>query len=83
MRLLSRLITRTANPASARTRSTKASPLDASRIALVATASMSCVAMPVAAQKWVNTSMVAKARPIGSSPSSPVDTMPSPMRTFS
>ena len=52
-------------------------------MAEVATASISSPLRPLAEQKWAKTSMVACARAIPRSPSSPVAARPSPMRTAS
>ena len=70
-----------AAPVCSRARSANALPLRASRIALVATGRTSV--MSSARQKCANTSIVCRARCIGSSPSSPVSPRPAPMRTAS
>ena len=57
--------------------------LVASRIALVATGKTHSGPMPLAAAKCAKTSIVACARAIPRSPSSPVAARPSPMRTGS
>ena len=49
----------------------------------VATARTASGSMPLAEQKWAKTSIVAWARAIPGSPSSPVAARPSPMRTAS
>ncbi len=66
----------------ARARGT-ASEFEASRIALVATASTSPGLRPAATQKCANTVIAAIARAMPSSPSAPVSSIPAPMRTGS
>ena len=64
-----------------RTRARKTRWLLASRMALVATALMSPSPIPLALRKLAKTSAASRARFIGSLPSLPVASSPSPMRT--